>query len=205
MTYINEWITSIVIIILLAVVLEMALPNTKLKNYVKITMSLLLLLFLLQPVLNIFYEDPDEWLNEVIQQTTSEEINVEEEINSQKKDIERFFDAYTSEQVAVQLKDQANGDLKKEEDLMVTDLSIIQDNNGEFTQIEVVVVPYQEEERTSTSRTDEVEPVSIMIGETESKEDAVSYEEQDVISMLADIWGVPSSVITLKEEGGWVN
>ncbi len=76
-------------------------------------MSLLLLLFLLQPVLNIFYEDPDEWLNEVIQQTTSEEINVEEEINSQKKDIERFFDAYTSEQVAVQLKDQANGDLKK--------------------------------------------------------------------------------------------
>ncbi len=88
---------------------------------------------------------------------------------------------------------------------MVTDLSIIQDNNGEFTQIEVVVVPYQEEERTSTSRTDEVEPVSIMIGETESKEDAVSYEEQDVISMLADIWGVPSSVITLKEEGGWVN
>ncbi len=168
-------------------------------------MSLLLLLFLLQPVLNIFYEDPDEWLNEVIQQTTSEEINVEEEINSQKKDIERFFDAYTSEQVAVQLKDQANGDLKKEEDLMVTDLSIIQDNNGEFTQIEVVVVPYQEEERTSTSRTDEVEPVSIMIGETESKEDAVSYEEQDVISMLADIWGVPSSVITLKEEGGWVN
>ncbi|WDF03961.1 stage III sporulation protein AF [Shouchella hunanensis] len=205
MTYINEWITSIVIIILLAVVLEMALPNTKLKNYVKITMSLLLLLFLLQPVLNIFYEDPDEWLNEVIQQTISEEINVEEEINSQKKDIERFFDAYTSEQVAVQLKDQANGDLKKEEDLMVTDLSIIQDNNGEFTQIEVVVVPYQEEERTSTSRTDEVEPVSIMIGETESKEDAVSYEEQDVISMLADIWGVPSSVITLKEEGGWVN
>lgn len=68
---------------------------------------------MLQPVLNIFYEDPDEWLNEVIQQTTSEEINVEEEINSQKKDIERFFDAYTSEQVAVQLKDQANGDLKK--------------------------------------------------------------------------------------------
>ncbi|AIC95029.1 stage III sporulation protein AF [Shouchella lehensis] len=205
MTYINEWITSIVIIILLAVVLEMVLPNTNLKNYVKITMSLLLLLFLLQPVLNIFYEDPDEWLNEVIQQTTSEGINVEEEINSQKKDIERFFDAYTSEQVAVQLKDQANEDLKKDEDVMVTDLSIIQDNKGEFTQIEVVVVPYQEEERTSTSQTDEVKPVSITIGETEPKEDAVSYKEEDVISMLADIWGVPSSVITLKEEGGWVN
>ncbi|RQW20855.1 stage III sporulation protein AF [Bacillus sp. C1-1] len=205
MTYINEWITSIVIIILLAVVLEMVLPNTNLKNYVKITMSLLLLLFLLQPVLNIFYEDPDEWLNEVIQQTTSEGINVEEEINSQKKDIERFFDAYTSEQVAVQLKDQANEDLKKDEDVMVTDLSIIQDNKGEFTQIEVVVVPYQGEERTSTSQTDEVKPVSITIGETEPKEDAVSYKEEDVISMLADIWGVPSSVITLKEEGGWVN
>ncbi|KQL57708.1 MULTISPECIES: stage III sporulation protein AF [Bacillaceae] len=205
MTYINEWITSIVIIILLAVVLEMVLPNTNLKNYVKITMSLLLLLFLLQPVLNIFYEDPDEWLNEVIQQTTSEGINVEEEINSQKKDIERFFDAYTSEQVAVQLKDQANEDLKKDEDVMVTDLSIIQDNKGEFTQIEVVVVPYQEEERTSTSQTDEVKPVSITIGETEPKEDAGSYKEEDVISMLADIWGVPSSVITLKEEGGWVN
>ncbi|MFS0787229.1 stage III sporulation protein AF [Shouchella sp. 1P09AA] len=205
MDFINEWITSIVILIILAVVLEMALPNTNLKNYVKITVSLLLLLFLLQPVLKIFYEDPDEWLNSVIQQDLREEMDMEEEINSQKKDIEKFFDAYTSEQVAVQLKDQASKGLKDELDVMVTDLSLVQDNDGELTHIEVAIAPYQEGGGTSTAQSGDVEPVSIVIGETEPEEDAPSYEDEDVISMLATIWEVPSSVITLREEGGWVN
>ncbi|MFB4210926.1 stage III sporulation protein AF [Shouchella sp. JSM 1781072] len=205
MDFINEWITSIVILIILAVVLEMALPNTNLKNYVKITVSLLLLLFLLQPVLKIFYEDPDEWLHTVIQQDLRAEMDMEEEINSQKKDIEKFFDAYTSEQVAVQLKDQASKDLKDELDVMVTDLSLVQGNDGEFTHIEVAIAPYQEGEGTSTAQSGDVKPVSIVIGETEPEEEARSYEDEDVISMLATIWEVPSSVITLREEGGWVN
>lgn len=85
MGFINEWITSIVLLILLAVVLEMLLPNSQLKNYVKLTVSLMLLLFLLQPILSLFHEDPDEWLYSLIEESSTTEYSVEEKINSQKK------------------------------------------------------------------------------------------------------------------------
>ncbi|WP_054711542.1 stage III sporulation protein AF, partial [Bacillus sp. JCM 19041] len=168
MNLINEWVTSIVLLILLAVILEMMLPNTALKNYVKLTVSLLLLVMLLQPVLSLFHEDPEEWLYSLVNQIDSGEHSLEEKIKSQKTEIDQFFNAYTSEQVAVQLKDQAEHPLAEKHQTKITDVIIKDAGGGEDLEIEVHIAPLEEQEKGETA-TEPIEPVSIVIGESQEK------------------------------------
>ncbi|MBM7840307.1 stage III sporulation protein AF [Alkalihalobacillus xiaoxiensis] len=199
MGFINEWITSIVLLILLAVVLEMLLPNSQLKNYVKLTVSLMLLLFLLQPILSLFHEDPDEWLYSLIEESSTTEYSVEEKINSQKKEIDKFFDAYTSEQVAVQLKDQAKSVLAESYQMEITHIALNENTQGEMLGIHVLLAPMTESSGENEA-TERIKPVSIVIGDDVEPEE-LSKQDEELISLLAEIWEVPETVITLEEEG----
>ncbi|GAF13666.1 stage III sporulation protein AF [Bacillus sp. JCM 19045] len=199
MGFINEWITSIVLLILLAVVLEMLLPNSQLKNYVKLTVSLMLLLFLLQPILSLFHEDPDEWLYSLIEESSTTEYSVEEKINSQKKEIDKFFDAYTSEQVAVQLKDQAKSVLAESYQMEITHIALNENTQGEMLGIHVLLAPMTESSGENEA-TERIKPVSIVIGDDVEPEE-LSKQDEELTSLLAEIWEVPETVITLEEEG----
>ncbi len=199
MGFINEWITSIVLLILLAVVLEMLLPNSQLKNYVKLTVSLMLLLFLLQPILSLFHEDPDEWLYSLIEESSTTEYSVEEKINSQKKEIDKFFDAYTSEQVAVQLKDQAKSVLAESYQMEITHIALNENTQGEMLGIHVLLAPMTESSGENEA-TERIKPVSIVIGDDVEPEE-LSKQGEELTSLLAEIWEVPETVITLEEEG----
>lgn len=199
MGFINDWITSIVLLILLAVVLEMLLPNSQLKNYVKLTVSLMLLLFLLQPILSLFHEDPDEWLASLIEQSSVTDTSVEEKINSQKKEIDKFFDAYTSEQVAVQLKDQAEKALADSYQMEITRIALNENDEGEMLGIHVSLAP-STQSLEDDETTERIKPVSIVIGD-EPESEELSKQDEELISLLAELWEVPETVITLEEEG----
>lgn len=54
MYYIGEWIKSILAVIILAGFIEMIIPNNEFKGVTKMVLGLLIMLFLIQPVLNIF-------------------------------------------------------------------------------------------------------------------------------------------------------
>lgn len=57
------WLKKIVLLVLLATVLDLLLPNTELQRYVKLVMGLLILLVILSPVLTLFSPHMTaEWL-----------------------------------------------------------------------------------------------------------------------------------------------
>jgi stage III sporulation protein AF len=57
MQFLGEWIKHIVLLILMASFLELILPNSSIKRYVKLVVGLLLILLILSPILYLFRFD----------------------------------------------------------------------------------------------------------------------------------------------------
>lgn len=57
MDFLGEWLKEIIIVVLIAVFIDLLLPNRAMERYVKFVVSLLILLTLLSPVMRIFSSD----------------------------------------------------------------------------------------------------------------------------------------------------
>lgn len=67
MSFLTEWLTSIVLFILFAIVIDMLLPNSSMQKYAKMVVSLLLIVVMLNPIFKLFKTDPEvifEYLTE---------------------------------------------------------------------------------------------------------------------------------------------
>ncbi|WP_059103298.1 stage III sporulation protein AF [Shouchella shacheensis] len=209
MGFLSDWVTSIILLILLAIVLEMLLPSSVLKGYVKMVVSLMLLVMMLQPVISILTSDADEWLNSLIPDTRTEEKQVTNEINEQKREIESGQDAYISKQVAVDLEDLVAEELEVQFKMEIRHLDVNEwqgQGEGEVT-IHAVVGEVGVTEATQEQVAETIQPVSIEIdaassNEEEQVEAELGEEEAEVIQLLAEAWDIPETTITLSWEGG---
>ena len=62
MDFLTDWITNILLFILLAVVVELLLPQTSLQKYVKMVIGLLLISIILNPIFKLFSSDIEDLL-----------------------------------------------------------------------------------------------------------------------------------------------
>ncbi|WP_010173532.1 stage III sporulation protein AF [Bacillus coahuilensis] len=65
MNYLIEWITNIIIFILLATVIEMLLPSNQMKKYTKMVIGLLLISIILTPLFKLLSQDFEQMLKEI--------------------------------------------------------------------------------------------------------------------------------------------
>lgn len=63
LAWLGEWLQSIVVVVLLAIVVELVLPNSKMLRYSRLVVGLILLLTMLSPILQIFQVDFQDKLN----------------------------------------------------------------------------------------------------------------------------------------------
>src|SRR5699024_3807142 len=79
----NDWITQIVLFILLGTVIELLLPDNRMKKYVNLILGLLLLLILTKPILYLFSVDTETVMRPFEQfiQEDSTYIDTEKEIS----------------------------------------------------------------------------------------------------------------------------
>lgn len=57
LAWLGEWLSSIVVVVLLAIVVELVLPNSKMLRYSRLVVGLILMLTMLNPLLQIFQSD----------------------------------------------------------------------------------------------------------------------------------------------------
>ncbi|RCX23144.1 stage III sporulation protein AF [Fontibacillus phaseoli] len=57
MNFLGEWLKEIIVVVLIAVFIDLLLPNRSMERYVKFVVSLLILLTLLSPVMRLFSSD----------------------------------------------------------------------------------------------------------------------------------------------------
>ncbi|MCA1009644.1 stage III sporulation protein AF [Halobacillus halophilus] len=120
-----EWITRIVLFLLLAIVADALLPSGLMKKYARLVLSVLLLLIFLGPLLQLLKINPEQLLKKA-EYTMNEEMEVDaldESIEEKKKEILEGQDAYKLEQVTQSLSAELKDPLK-EQNLQLVDLEM---------------------------------------------------------------------------------
>ncbi|MGO4887108.1 stage III sporulation protein AF [Anaerobacillus sp. MEB173] len=210
MQFITDWVTNIILIILLATVLELLLPNSNFQRYVKMVVGLMLIVVILTPLLSVFSHSPETIFQPINMNEDLSDEQLENLIENKKTDIEMGQRAYISEQVAVQMKQQVEEELVNDYGLEVKEVLISIDefaNEEDFlksiTGIEVVVKQQVEQ----TEEEAKVEAIPVVMIDTKKELQTKKLTEQpanlsEVQLYLANEWQIPKEVISLALEGG---
>jgi stage III sporulation protein AF len=199
MAFLTEWITNIIVFVLLATVIDMLLPSSNMQKYVKIVTGLLLITIILTPLLKLMTADVDAVVNSFRLNGASQNNSVENLIEMKKKEIQASQRAYILEQMAVQMKQQAEKELMEKSGKVIekvsiaaTDLENIPDSITEVT----VYLSVKEEK-------DAIEAVRNVEIDTGDKTRAEKTDENVslVTSLLAKEWNLSPEKIIVAEGG----
>ncbi len=189
---------------ILALLVDLILPSSKMKQYVKLVIGLLLILIILQPLLSVFKVDVEQFFQQLFDSTsrTMTEENIENEMNEKKSEIESVSRAYVLEEMVVQMENLVKEELLEDYEMEVEKLEVYWEDQ-ETTDVEGIERIYvQLTEANKNDRT--VTPVHIQIGEPEPKTNEHEEEKQEIVHFLAEKWQVDQDVIVMewKEEEG---
>jgi|SRR5690625_3616298 len=207
MDFIMDWITQIIIFVLLASIIDLLIPTSAMKKYIKLVVGLILLLILLQPVFYIFQVDIQHELEtafSTVTSSTENEDSVENLVEFQKTDIEERQDAYILEQMAVQLIEIASDPLYERYELEISNIefrfseeTVSQELN--FESLDTVIV-YVEKAKDGEGAVNAVEDVVIDTEDPLTKEDMEDFEGIELL--LREVWELENKDLIIVEEGG---
>ncbi|MEC2182792.1 stage III sporulation protein AF [Bacillus spizizenii] len=200
MSFLTEWLTTIVLFILFAIVIDMLLPSSSMQKYAKMVVSLLLIVVMLTPIFKLFNTDPAVIFEYLTKNGQSESADIKNQINSKKIEIQASQRAYILEEMAVQLKKKAEERFSHDE-YKVGNIKLTAgekvDSEEDIQTISVYMAPSSEK----TVQT--VAPVHIDTDHAYvTKEAAEQKEAKQIQTQLADIWEIGSEKITVYMEGG---
>lgn len=199
-----QWVTQIVIFLILAAVIDLIIPSTNMKKYIKLVVGLILILILLQPIFYLFNINIQNELETSFSQVFEDNLNddsVENLMELQKSEIEVSQDAYILEQMAVQLKDLASDPLLEEHQAEITDINFLFSSEEDYTyeNLEEVIV-YLRESDDEEGTVELVEDVEI------NTDDPIITEEgrdnEQIRGLLMQVWELHNKEITITWEGG---
>lgn len=204
MNFLTEWITNIIIFILLATVIDMLLPNSSLQKYVKVVISLLLISIILSPIMKIFSSDFESAIASISSfQGDVDQKKIENLIELQKKEIQASQHAYILEQTAVQLKMDAEEELMEQYGMEIAEIQIEAEEMDEnlspesLQSITVKIVGQGDKDDAVAV----VKEIKINTAEPLPSEQTSSNTEE-IITFLSEKWNVPNSSIEIVIEGG---
>src|SRR3954470_20100477 len=102
MDFLIEWVTNIILFILLATVIDMLLPNSSMQKYTKMVTGLLLIAIILTPIFKLISRDFETTLGSIPSLQTPGEKNMKNLIDSKKKEIQDSQHAYILKTMRVQ-------------------------------------------------------------------------------------------------------
>lgn len=198
MVYLSEWVFNIIIFLILAMIVDMLLPESSMKKYTKLATGLLLIAIIITPVLKFISTDFEKVLASITTNMESNDQSTENLLKTKKKEIQASQYAYILEQMAVHMKTMAEKELIEKFGLEISNIQIFATPNSEgaINEIDHVVVSLTPSERAIEA----IQPVNINLQETDEKVDTTGYET--IKSMLSSSWDIPLSLIEIvpKEE-----
>ncbi|AEH47268.1 stage III sporulation protein AF [Parageobacillus thermoglucosidasius] len=199
MQIVIEWVTNILIFILFAMIIDLLLPSSNMQKYVKMVVGLILLLLMLSPILKLFSIDPDRLIASVISDEGNQQEMMKNEIEMKKKEIQASQRAYILEQMAVQMKNEADEELMEKYGLSVENVSL-QTKEKENLQIpediEMIEVMLAKQEKLG-----EVQPVIIDASTPTDEQDHDQRLEKEVRAWLATKWEINENKIAVQIKG----
>ncbi|AKO94097.1 stage III sporulation protein AF [Priestia filamentosa] len=202
----TEWVTNIILFILLATIIDLLLPSSSMQKYAKMVIGLLLMLIILTPVFSIFKVNVDKLFTAINSSSISQENSSKNLLDLKKKEIQASQDAYILEQMAVQLEEGVKEELVKEYGVEVSGVEVhMKDEKGEksFENISSISLSVQPKENKHTASVSDVEVVSINTSEPIKKEKTENDEKlKKVQSFLSKKWDMDKKQIIVTMGGG---
>ncbi|GER66141.1 stage III sporulation protein AF [Weizmannia acidilactici] len=210
MDYLTKWVLHIIIFILLTMVVDMLLPESGMRKYTKLVIGLLLITIILTPVFQLFSMNPEDIIAKFKVGGANFSNGEENALETQKKEINAMQQEYTLQQMAVQLKQDAEGEVEKQFGKSISDIKLEWKDGkgsgdmaalGNVTNVKKIKVYLAAENEKGSVAV--IEPIEI--GADENTEKESSTEKNSIISMLSNRWNVPKEKIELHIEGGLGN
>lgn len=211
MQFLTDWISNIILLILLATILELLLPNSSMQRYVKMVVGLLLLSIILNPLFTIFSKDFTTVMTNLEFGDSYESENISFSLENKKREIQSVQLAYISEQVAVQLTRQVEEELVDQFDseinLIDVTLEDILEEENYLESVQGITVYLQEKDETTevatTSKTiEQVALVTIDASKTVEPSLTEKNTSNEITEFLSTKWQVPREKISVVMEGG---
>lgn len=206
MDFLTEWVTNIILFILLATAIDMLLPNSSMQKYTKIVTGLLLIAIILTPILKLITKDFESVLDSIPTYHAPGEKNMKNSIDLKKKEIQASQHAYILKEMAVQLKKDVNEELMEQYGLEIEkiDLAINEESDQAFPENlqKVMVLLKQPEKGLKT-----VEAVKQIEINTEKPlpSGGSTKETEKIASFLSQKWNVTEEAVEVSIEGGIKN
>jgi stage III sporulation protein AF len=203
MDFLIEWVTNIILFILLATVIDMLLPNTSLQKYTKMVTGLLLIAIILTPIFKLISKDFETAMAQIPSFQDSGEKNMENSIELQKKEIQASNHAYILETMAVQLEKGVEEELMEQFGLEIAKIELKTKNDSQESfpeNLEMVTVRLKQPE-TSVETVETIQPVSINT-ETPLPSKDPTEESEKIAAFLSQKWNVTEKTIEVSVEGG---
>lgn len=205
MNFLSEWITNIILFILLATIIELLLPNSSMQKYVKMVIGLLLIVIILSPILTLLSTDMDRLFASMELKSQIEEKNIENSIEIKKKEIQASQRAYILEQMAVQMKSEIEEGLVQKYGLTIEKILLSTNKEKEDVMIpedilavEVILTDGEVMNETvsvvKTVKIDASKPAVPQVNE--------EMDEKEIRTFLANKWEMDSEKIVVLLEGG---
>ena len=203
MDFLKEWVTNIILFILLATIIDMLLPNSSMQKYTKMVTGLLLIAIILTPILKLISKDFETTLSAIPSYQAPGEKNMKNSIELKKKEIQASQHAYILEEMAVQLKKDVKEELMNQYGLEIDKIDLaVNDKSGKaFPENlqKVTVLLKQPENGVET-----VEAIKQIEINTEKplpvKESTKEIEK--IASFLSKKWNVTEATVEVSIEGG---
>lgn len=199
----KEWIYQIIVFLILAAIIDLLIPSSRMQKYVRLAVGMIMMLIFLKPVFYLFNTDIEQLLKKGTQEIFVGEKQglLENQLEIQKREILGTQQAYISKQMAVQLKEQANPTLREMHRVEIAslDLEFADEDRMAADQIDKAVVVLREAEREGAVAKVE----HIAIGEpANSQIDKKLFDEAGIREALLKEWNLNNKQLTVLWEGG---
>jgi stage III sporulation protein AF len=215
MEFLGHWIKHIVLLILLASFLDLILPNSNMKRYVKLVVGLLLILMILSPILELFKFDYDRMLSSLDKLLQENNSSFEMRLELEQQKLKEMQEGSVLEEVATTWGEEMKNGIERAFDLQVLSVALALTRNGEEVDVQQVVFTLSEkstkDEPSSEHKTTihPIQPVLVQIDEYKQKPEQsqnLTQEqkklEKEVLKLVQDEWNISVDKISFSWTGG---
>jgi stage III sporulation protein AF len=206
MSFLIQWVTNIILFILLATVIDMLLPNSSMQKYTKLVTGLLLIAIILTPILKLTSTNFESMLASLPNFNSVNQNNLKNSIEMKKKEIQATEHAYILEQMAVQMKKGVAEELMKKYSLEIdnVDISTNEKSNQTFPNNLQKLTVHLKQPADNAQTVEVIKPIDINTKEPLSTK-KMADKSAEIAAFLSEKWNVDKKTIEVSIEGGDAN
>ncbi len=229
MHWISTWLREIILVVLLATFVDLLLPNSSMQRYVKVVVSLFILMTILSPLILLLKTDFDfnqmalkfEEVNGGGQLQTSAEMPSMQKVLREGEALQAEQVAQTKQMVEKRIAEHMREQIEVEGGVSLKQIAVTtaihKDEGYYIDQVEVILNPFHKAlpaasglQQNHSQNVDPIAPIDIKVELSDQEQLEASSEKQpdsewkeqadNVQALLGSRWGLKDSQIAIKFE-----